>query len=97
MMSGLGGHGIAAIYEFGNSGPTVMIRCELDALPIQEQNAFDYCSQHMGVSHKCGHDGHMAMVAGLAPWIQEQDLIMDESSSYFNQQKKPVREQLKYL
>ena len=73
MISGLGGHGIAAIYEFGNSGLTVMIRCELDALPIQEQNAFDYCSQHMGVSHKCGHDGHMAMVAGLAPWIQEQD------------------------
>lgn len=74
MISGLGGHGVAAIYEFGDSGPTVMIRCELDALPIQEQNTFEYCSQHIGVSHKCGHDGHMAMVAGLAPWIREQAL-----------------------
>ena len=49
-----------------------MIRCELDALPIQEANSLPYQSQHPGVSHKCGHDGHMTIVAALAPWLQQQ-------------------------
>ena len=68
----LGGHGLAAVYEFGDSGPGVLIRCELDALPIHEANDFEYRSQAPGVSHKCGHDGHMTMVAGLAAWLQGQ-------------------------
>lgn len=71
IMTGLGGHGVAAIYEYGE-GPTVMLRCELDALPIAEPNTFDYKSIHENVSHKCGHDGHMAMVAGLIFWLKEQ-------------------------
>jgi amidohydrolase len=45
----------------------------LDALPIEEKNNFDHHSTVKGVSHKCGHDGHMAMVAGLIFWIKEQD------------------------
>lgn len=69
----IGGHGLAAVYEFPQKGATVMIRCELDALPIEEKNAFDYQSKTKGVSHKCGHDGHIAMVAGLVFWIKEQD------------------------
>ncbi|KAA3623204.1 MAG: amidohydrolase [Bacteroidetes bacterium] len=68
----LGGNGIAAIYEFSDSGPSIAIRCELDALPIEEENEFEYKSTISGVSHKCGHDGHMAIVAGLIFWIKEQ-------------------------
>ncbi len=68
----LGGTGLAAIYTFGSSGPTILIRCELDALPIEEPNTFSHQSKNKGVSHKCGHDGHMAMVAGLAAWLQKQ-------------------------
>ena len=41
-------------------------RCELDALPIQEQNNFDHASKIQGVSHKCGHDGHMAIMLRFA-------------------------------
>jgi amidohydrolase len=67
----LGGTGLAVVYDFPNAGPTVMIRCELDALPIVEANSFDYKSNKDGVSHKCGHDGHMAIVAGLIFWIKE--------------------------
>ena len=52
--------------------PIVAIRCELDALPILEQNQFDHRSINHGVSHKCGHDGHMAIVAGLIFWIKKQ-------------------------
>lgn len=62
----IGGHGIAFIYNGKQSGPTVMFRCELDALPIIEINHFDYRSSSNGVSHKCGHDGHMAILAGMA-------------------------------
>jgi len=72
IIKNIGGHGLVAIYEFSKSGKTVMIRCELDALPIEEENNFEYRSIHQGVSHKCGHDGHMAMVAGLVFWLKEQ-------------------------
>lgn len=71
LLEGLGGHGVAAVYAFGTGGPTVLFRCELDALPIQESNAFAHQSITPGVSHKCGHDGHMAIVAGLAPWLRQ--------------------------
>lgn len=68
----VGRTGLAAIYEFSEKGPSITIRCELDALPIQEQNHFDHQSKTKGVSHKCGHDGHMAIVSGLIFWIKEQ-------------------------
>ncbi|UWX56543.1 amidohydrolase [Maribacter litopenaei] len=61
------------VYEFPSDGPTIAFRCELDALPINEENQFEHRSKNHGVSHKCGHDGHMTIVAGLAPWIQEQN------------------------
>lgn len=61
----LGGTGIAAVYEFPGEGPVVAVRCELDALPIRETNIFPHRSKNQNVSHKCGHDGHMAIVAGL--------------------------------
>lgn len=69
----LGGNGLAIIYEFSNNGPNILIRCELDALPIEEVNNFEHRSLNSGISHKCGHDGHMAIVAGLVFWLKEQD------------------------
>lgn len=72
IIENLGGTGIAAIYEGKEKGNTVLIRCELDALPIPEINTFDYRSESKGVSHKCGHDGHMTMVAGLAGLLHKQ-------------------------
>ena len=68
-----GGHGLLAIYELTQPGPTIVIRCELDALPIEETNTFDHRSVVKGVSHKCGHDGHMAIVAGIIFWMKEQN------------------------
>lgn len=65
----IAGTGVAVVYEFEESGPTIAIRCELDALPIIEENTFSYTSHNYGVSHKCGHDGHMSIVGGLAEWL----------------------------
>lgn len=70
----LGTTGVAAVYDFGDPDTTIMIRCELDALPIQEVNSFEYRSVNDKVSHKCGHDGHMVIVAGLAEWLQNASL-----------------------
>lgn len=72
IVDGLGGDGVLAIYNGREPGPTVMIRCELDALPIQEvNNDLPYKSSINGISHKCGHDGHMVMVAGLADLLNK--------------------------
>jgi len=71
ILTGLGGTGLAAIYEGGSPGPCLLFRSELDALPIEETGAFDHRSMTPGVSHKCGHDGHMTIVAGLARHFHE--------------------------
>jgi amidohydrolase len=70
IMQGLGGHGLAAVFESGQSGPTILLRAELDALPIQEQNAVVHRSSRDGVAHLCGHDGHMAILVGIARYLQ---------------------------
>ena len=71
IIAGIGGSGVAVVYAFDRPGKTITIRCELDALPIQEANHMSYRSKHAGVSHKCGHDGHMAIVASLGAWLRE--------------------------
>ncbi|MBN1884863.1 MAG: amidohydrolase [Candidatus Krumholzibacteriota bacterium] len=70
IVDGIGGHGLAAVWEGGAPGPRVLIRCELDALPIPETLDIPHASDTPGVSHKCGHDGHMAIVSGLAPLLR---------------------------
>lgn len=74
IIENIGGHGIAAIYEFPKPGKTVCIRCELDALPIEEEALMPYHSSKEGISHKCGHDGHMAIVSALGDWVGRADL-----------------------
>lgn len=66
LLSNIGGHGIIAIYNGEKEGKQILFRCELDALPIAEVNTFEYKSVFKDVSHKCGHDGHMAILCGLA-------------------------------
>ncbi len=65
VIDGLGGHGVAVVFAGPEPGPTVHLRCELDALPIQETNRFAHRSTVEGVSHACGHDGHMAILAAV--------------------------------
>ena len=62
----LGGAGLAFEFSGVDVGPTVMIRAELDALPIQEINDISHQSEIANMGHLCGHDGHMAIMCGLA-------------------------------
>ena len=65
VITGLGGHGVAAVFNGAASGPTLLFRAELDALPIEEISAAAHRSTVPGKGHLCGHDGHMALLLGL--------------------------------
>jgi amidohydrolase len=52
-------------------GKTLAIRADMDALPIEEKNTFDFASKNPGVMHACGHDGHTAMLLGTAKVFSE--------------------------
>jgi len=69
VLTGLGGHGVAAIYEGPASGPTILLRCDTDALPIEELGDIPHRSTRPGKAHLCGHDGHTAILAGVARWL----------------------------
>ena len=77
-------HGISNIITLGStsfaveiqgqqSGPSrkIAVRADLDALPIEEKTGHEFSSKSPGVMHACGHDGHTAMVAGLAIWVND--------------------------
>ena len=72
IIENIGGYGLAAIYGSDNS-TTILIRCELDALPIKEINDFEHRSTIDEISHKCGHDGHMTILLGLANSLDQLD------------------------
>lgn len=72
LVTGLGGHGVAAVFQGATPGPTVMFRAELDALPITELSDAPHRSATPGVGHLCGHDGHMAGLMGLARLMSRQ-------------------------
>lgn len=65
VITGLGGHGVAAVFDSGVEGPTVLFRAELDALPIHELSGASWRSEIDGKGHLCGHDGHMTMLLAL--------------------------------
>jgi amidohydrolase len=65
VIAGMGGHGVALVYDSGKPGPTVLFRSELDALPIQEISGVAHSSLVAGKSHMCGHDGHTTILAAL--------------------------------
>ena len=67
---GVGGTGLVAIFENG-AGPTVLVRTELDALPMMEATGLPYASQDPTADHSCGHDLHMAIWVGTAATLLE--------------------------
>lgn len=62
----VGGNGIVAFLRGDKPGPTVALRADFDALPIQEETDIPFRSKNDGVMHACGHDGHTAALLGLA-------------------------------
>jgi amidohydrolase len=58
---GVGRTGVVGLLEGGKPGPTLLLRFDMDALPIVEETGAEYASQNSGVMHACGHDGHTAI------------------------------------
>lgn len=63
--------GIVATLTGHQPGPVLAIRADMDALPVHEQNEVDYRSQHDGIMHACGHDGHVAIALGTAYYLSQ--------------------------
>lgn len=67
----IGGNGVVALLRGKEPGPTVGLRADMDALPIQDEKTCEYRSQIPGVMHACGHDGHMTILLGTAALLKE--------------------------
>ncbi|HUJ74475.1 MAG TPA: amidohydrolase, partial [bacterium] len=66
-----GTHGVLGTLDSGKPGRTIIIRADMDALPITEATATDYASHNKGVMHACGHDAHVACALGAAKLLAE--------------------------
>ncbi len=64
--TGIGGTGVVALLEGTKPGPVVLVRADMDALPIREETGAPYASQNPGVMHACGHDSHTAVLLTVA-------------------------------
>jgi amidohydrolase len=73
IVTGLGRTGVVGIINgrTNESGRTIGLRADMDALPILERTGKDYASTSPGKMHACGHDGHMAMLLGAAKYLAE--------------------------
>lgn len=69
--TGIAETGVMALIEGGQPGRVVMLRFDMDALPIEEQTGVAYASQNPGIMHACGHDGHMAIGLTVARLLHE--------------------------
>lgn len=68
---GLAGTGVVGTLKAGSGRRAIGLRADMDALHIQEQNAFGHRSQNAGRMHACGHDGHTTMLLGAAKYLAE--------------------------
>lgn len=66
VQTGVGRAGVIGLLQGETDGPTVMVRADMDALPIQEENDTEYASRSPGKMHACGHDAHTAIALGVA-------------------------------
>ncbi len=60
------GTSVTALLDGGRPGPYIMLRADMDGLPVAEETGLSFASRHAGRMHACGHDGHMAMLLGTA-------------------------------
>jgi len=69
--TGVGQTGVVAVLNGKASGPVVLLRFDMDALPVQEETGADYASVNPGVMHACGHDGHIAVGLSVARLLRK--------------------------
>ena len=70
----IGRTGLVGVIKKGKSNRSIAIRADMDALPVEEINKFNYKSKNDGKMHACGHDGHVAMAVGAAKHLVEKEV-----------------------
>lgn len=75
----LAGVGIKVVIRGKIGTRTLAFRADMDALAIEEKTKLEFASQRKGFMHACGHDGHMAILLGLAQWISQNKDIIDDN------------------
>lgn len=70
LTTGIARFGVMATLDTGRSGPTLLIRSDMDALPVVEETGLPFASEHPGNMHACGHDSHMAMLMGAVALLK---------------------------
>ena len=78
--TGVGRTGVAAVLDTGKPGKTVLLRADLDALPLAERTGLPFASTN-GKMHACGHDGHVAALDAAADLLLLEPPAKDASSS----------------
>ncbi len=69
----VGKTGVVARLKAETGGPLVAYRADMDALPLEETHDVAYKSQHKGLMHACGHDGHVTVALGIIRWLKERE------------------------
>ena len=74
---GLAKTGVVGTLRKGTGTRAIGLRADMDALPVEEKNAFAHCSRHVGRMHACGHDGHTTLLLGAARYLAENKDALD--------------------
>ena len=69
----VGKTGVVGVLKKGNGTKNIMLRADMDALPIHEESSHHYTSKNPGIMHACGHDGHSTMLLGAAKFLSNND------------------------
>ena len=85
VQTGVAHTGVVGLLEGSCPGPTVAVRADMDALPIQELNAVPYRSKHDGVKHACGHDVHTTIGLGVAETLSQMRTTLQGSVKFIFQ------------
>lgn len=71
VQTGIARFGVVGLMKLSGLGKTLMIRSDMDALPVSEETGLPFASTHLGAMHACGHDGHMAMLLGTVTVLNQ--------------------------
>ena len=95
---GIGGTGVLAVLEGARLGRTLLLRADMDGLPLEETTGREYASTLPNRNHACGHDAHMAIVAGVAEVMgRHRDRIAGRCAFVFQPADEPMRGALRMI
>lgn len=72
---GIAETGLVALFDSGKPGKTILVRADMDALPIHEENTHSYKSKNEGKMHACGHDGHTSILLALSSDLKSYNFV----------------------